>query len=104
MDDDVDAKTKETIYLVKWKAYSQKHNTWEPEENLAHAAVLVKEYEASKKEKKAAPKKAAPKKAAAAKKTTARVKKVAPPPKKKALPVKAAGRASRRSPGRSTKH
>lgn len=122
MDEGVDAKTKEAIYLVKWKGYSQKDNTWEPKENLSHADALLKQYEASKKEEKAAPKtgakngalkkvaakQAAPKKAAAnktpaAKKTAAAAKKAAASPKKKA-PVKAAGRASRRGPGRPKRH
>jgi hypothetical protein len=113
VDDGVEDKTKKAIFLVKWKGYSQKDNTWEPIENLANASVLLKEYEASQKDKKAAPKKAAPKKAApkkaalikasAAKKTAAPVKKAAASAKK-ASPVKAAGRASRRGPGRPKRH
>lgn len=109
MDDRVDAKTKKTTYCVKWKGYSQKDNTWEPKANLTHAVALLKKYEASSKEKKAAPTKAAPKKAAvkkaapkkaAVKKTTAPAKKAATSLKKKPSPVKAAGRATRRGPGR----
>lgn len=108
VDDGVEDKTKKAVFLVKWKGYSQKDNSWEPIENLANASVLLKEYEASKKDKKAAPKKAAPRKAAvtkasAAKKTTAPVKKAAASAKK-ASPVKAAGRASRRGPGRPKRH
>lgn len=103
VDDGVEDKTKKAIFLVKWKGYSQKDNTWEPIENLANASVLLKEYEASQKDKKAAPKKAALIKASAAKKTAAPVKKAAASAKK-ASPVKAAGRASRRGPGRPKRH
>ncbi|KAK7743571.1 hypothetical protein SLS53_004106 [Cytospora paraplurivora] len=114
LDNGVDAKTKESLYLVKWKGYGDDDNTWEPKKNLAHATALLKEYEASKKEKKAAPKKAATKKAAPKKitarkdpserKTAGRPKKAAASPKKKAAPVKPAGRASRRGrPGRPKK-
>lgn len=113
MDNAVDAKTKQSLYLVKWKGYGDEDNTWEPKQNLAHATALLKEYEASK-EKKAAPKKAAPKKAApkkvtaredpAERKTAGRPKKAAASPKKKAVSVKPAGRASRRGrPGRPKK-
>lgn len=118
LDDNVNTKTKQPSYFIKWKGYSEEENTWEPKKNLAHATALLKEYEASKKEKKAAPKKAAPKKSApkkaapkktaakkapAAKKTAAPAKKAAAAPKKKASPVKPAGRAGRR-PGRPKKH
>ena len=33
-----------TIYLVKWKDYSSKYNTWEPEENLQEAKELIHEF------------------------------------------------------------
>jgi hypothetical protein len=34
---------KKRQYLIKWKGYSEAHNSWEPEENL-NAPDLVKEY------------------------------------------------------------
>lgn len=105
MDDEVNTRTKQSVYLIKWKGYSEEDNTWEPKQNLNHAADLLKEYEANKKKpapKKTAPKKAVPKKAAA-KKAAAPKKKAAASPKKKAAPAKAAGRASCRGPGRPKK-
>lgn len=89
----MDAKTKQVLFLVKWKGYAEEDNTWEPKTNLAHAKELLKEHEAAKnKEKKAA------------KKETATTKKPAPAKKAPAkaaakVPVKkAAGRPGR--PGR----
>jgi hypothetical protein len=32
-------------YLVKWKGYTAKHNTWEPKENLGNAKSKVKEFD-----------------------------------------------------------
>lgn len=37
-------------YFLKWQYYSNKHNTWEPEENLS--PDLVEEYHSSKKAEK----------------------------------------------------
>ena len=34
-----------TFYLIKWKGYDSKENTWEPEENL-NCEVLLNEYKA----------------------------------------------------------
>lgn len=31
-------------YLVKWKGYDQKENTWEPPEHLNHAQRLLKNF------------------------------------------------------------
>lgn len=36
------------LYLVKWKGFAEKDNTWEPKGNLAHASELLKEYEAAR--------------------------------------------------------
>lgn len=122
LDDEIDVKTKEARFLVKWKGYSQKDNTWEPKGNLTHATAILKKYEASNKGEKVAPKKAAAKKAvpkkaaakkavpkkAAAKKAPAAKStgpaKAAASLKKNASPVKAAGRATRRGPGRPKRH
>ena len=48
-------------YLVKWKGYSAKENTWEPAKHLEMVQDMVDEFEESKAEK---PKKASPKPAA----------------------------------------
>ncbi|KAM7194278.1 hypothetical protein V8F20_008025 [Naviculisporaceae sp. PSN 640] len=45
----VDADTKELMYFVKWKGYPVSDNTWEPKKNLAHAAELLKAFDAKKK-------------------------------------------------------
>lgn len=77
----MDKKTKQNLYLVKWKGYSEDDNTWEPKTNLAGSAELIKAFEAKQKTeektatKKAPAKKAAPKKAAKAAKKPAPVKK-----------------------------
>ena len=31
-------------FLVKWKGYSDKDNSWEPEDNLANARDLVRDF------------------------------------------------------------
>lgn len=72
---------KSVKYLVKWKGYKDKENTWEPKSNLAHATDLLEEYEATAKEEK---------KAAPSKKTTGPAKKSGP--KKATAATKAAGR------------
>lgn len=60
------------LFLVKWKGWPDKANTWEPKENLAHAADILKEYEATREETETEEEKAAPaKKAAGFKKTKA---------------------------------
>ncbi|KAK2586176.1 hypothetical protein KPH14_001442 [Odynerus spinipes] len=35
----------ETLYLIKWKNWPRKHNTWEPLENLVNCTELMKEFE-----------------------------------------------------------
>ena len=39
---DVDPQTrvKTTMYLIKWKGYAEKHNTWEPRENLSNCPII----------------------------------------------------------------
>lgn len=83
---------KSTQYLVKWKGYNDSDNTWEPKSNLAHAAQLVKEYEATITGDK--------KKAAPAKKTPGPAKKAATPAKKKAAPAKKAASSDKNPTGR----
>jgi hypothetical protein len=39
--------SKQTIYLVKWKGYSQDHNTWEPLDNLIGCPQLIQEFESA---------------------------------------------------------
>lgn len=93
VDDDVQGNSKR--FFVKWKGYPDDQNTWEPKKNLAHAADLLKEYEATKEKE---TKKPGPKKAAAAAAAPATEKKAAPAkkgpakkgPAKKAAPVKKA--------------
>lgn len=88
---------KTTVFYVKWKGYSDEENTWEPKSNLAHAADLLKEYEATAKKEKAAP---TPKTAAATKKAPAQKQKPGPKPKKvaaKKAAAKPAGRGAVRS-------
>ncbi|KAM7200464.1 hypothetical protein V8F33_003910 [Rhypophila sp. PSN 637] len=89
----VDAETKEHFYFVKWKGYPASDNSWEPKSNLAHAAELMKAFDAKKKAE-AAEKKAEDKAAAAAakeKKAAAKEKKQ--PKEKKEKPAKAVGKA-----------
>jgi chromobox protein 2 len=33
-------------YLVKWKGFSDRHNTWEPAENLTNAPVMLARFQA----------------------------------------------------------
>ncbi|CAJ0552868.1 Ff.00g009460.m01.CDS01 [Fusarium sp. VM40] len=41
----IDTTTKKQVYLVKWKGYSSKHNTWEPRKNLGNCLKLVRKFE-----------------------------------------------------------
>lgn len=49
LDSGVDAETKKLMYLVKWKGYTSKHNTWEPKKNLSGASELIKQFNANSK-------------------------------------------------------
>lgn len=40
-------------YLLKWKNYSERACTWEPEEHLTNCSALVKKFEQSLQKKKA---------------------------------------------------
>ncbi|KIL85647.1 hypothetical protein FAVG1_11141 [Fusarium avenaceum] len=41
----IDTKTKKQFYLVKWKGFSSKENTWEPRKNLGNCLRLVRKFE-----------------------------------------------------------
>lgn len=91
------------MYWVKWKGYPTKDNTWEPKSNLAHAADLLREYEAGAKEEKPA---STSKKAATLKKDPVQKQQPGPNPKKltaKKFAAKPAGRPAGR-PGRPKRH
>lgn len=101
LDSGMDAKTKQVMFLVKWKGYAEDDNTWEPKTNLAHAKELLNDYEATKTEEEKTAKKgtATTKKPAPAKKAPAKA--AAKAPVKKAAGKAAAGRPGRpRGPGR----
>ncbi|GJN70548.1 hypothetical protein Purlil1_12201 [Purpureocillium lilacinum] len=46
VDDRIDAETYVHYYLVQWKGWAPKHNTWEPKRNLSHCWSIIEEYEA----------------------------------------------------------
>lgn len=52
VDSRVDAVTKEHMYMVKWKGYAAKDNTWEPKKNLGKCSSLINAFNKSKKGKK----------------------------------------------------
>ncbi|KJZ77541.1 hypothetical protein HIM_03265 [Hirsutella minnesotensis 3608] len=46
VDSRIDAATLEQhFYLVKWKGWAEKHNTWEPKKNLANCSAAIVAYE-----------------------------------------------------------
>lgn len=67
LDSRLDARSKQTLFLVKWKGYSEEDHTWESKESLPHARELMKEYEAAFNKATAPVKKTAPAKKAHAK-------------------------------------
>lgn len=89
------------LFLVKWKGYADKHSTWEPKENLSHAADLLQDFEDTReeREKETEEKKAAP----TAKKTAKTKAKAATKPKtKKVAPAKKAAAAKKAAPAKPT--
>ncbi|KAJ6443068.1 putative H3K9 methyltransferase [Purpureocillium lavendulum] len=44
VDDRIDAETYVHYYLVQWKGWAPKHNTWEPKQNLSHCGNLIEKY------------------------------------------------------------
>ena len=45
-----DDKSSGMLYLVKWKGYSSKDNTWEPMENLGNCQEALERFEAKKRQ------------------------------------------------------
>ncbi|RGP79852.1 testis-specific chromodomain y 1 [Fusarium longipes] len=45
MDSGIDVPTGVHLYLVKWKGFSGKQNTWEPKKNLGNCLELIREFE-----------------------------------------------------------
>ncbi|KAF5665525.1 Testis-specific chromodomain-containing protein [Fusarium heterosporum] len=45
VDSQVDATTKKHFYLVKWKGFSEKDNTWEPKEHLGNCLKMIRDFE-----------------------------------------------------------
>ncbi|UNI23661.1 hypothetical protein JDV02_009468 [Purpureocillium takamizusanense] len=46
VDDRIDADTYVHYYLVQWKGWAPRHNTWEPKRNLLQCWDVIEEYEA----------------------------------------------------------
>ncbi|KAF4955003.1 hypothetical protein FSARC_11961 [Fusarium sarcochroum] len=41
----IDAETNKHFYLVKWKGFTNKENTWEPKKNLGNCRKLIQDFE-----------------------------------------------------------
>ncbi|KAK3904753.1 hypothetical protein C8A05DRAFT_31467 [Staphylotrichum tortipilum] len=97
----IDADTMEHMYLIKWRNYPTRDNTWEPKRHLKGSLNLVREFDAQKKKAEAAE---AAKKAATARKTAAAAtsgeKKPARGPKRKAAKAVKATKPAKKGPGR----
>eukprot|EP01083_Nonionella_stella_P131761 400546_1 len=83
---------KQRKFLVKWKGFTAKYNTWEPQSNLSNAGKLLKAFMAKNNE---SPKKSPQKKA---KKSPKKVRKVPKKPKKSPKKAKASPRKTRGRP------
>ncbi|KAK6215004.1 hypothetical protein QIS74_08023 [Colletotrichum tabaci] len=44
IDSSIDPATKEQMYMVKWKGYAAKDNTWEPKKNLGKCGAMIKTF------------------------------------------------------------
>ncbi|OHW94149.1 chromo domain-containing protein [Colletotrichum incanum] len=51
VDSRIDPVTKEQMYMVKWKGYAAKDNTWEPMKNLGKCSSMIKTFTNSRKGK-----------------------------------------------------
>ncbi|KYK55898.1 hypothetical protein DCS_07863 [Drechmeria coniospora] len=51
IDDCIEADTLRHYYLIKWKGWGTKHNTWEPKRNLVKCAEFLQNYHREKKDK-----------------------------------------------------
>ncbi|KAL1864356.1 hypothetical protein Daus18300_007780 [Diaporthe australafricana] len=100
LDSEKDAKSKQALFLVKWKGYGEEENTWEPKTNLMHAKDLLKEYEAANKEEAAGTKEAKKEKAAAKKSAPVKKAPAKDPAKKPAGKAAGPGRPGRGRPKR----
>ncbi|KAF5017730.1 hypothetical protein F66182_10328 [Fusarium sp. NRRL 66182] len=45
LDSQIDGQTSEHFYLVKWKGFASKENTWEPKKNLSNCRNLIQDFE-----------------------------------------------------------
>ncbi|KAI6783154.1 uncharacterized protein J7T54_000656 [Emericellopsis cladophorae] len=52
LDSVIEAGTLEHYYLVKWKGYSSKSNTWEPKSNLGNCRAAIEAFEKANKSRK----------------------------------------------------
>lgn len=81
------------MYRVKWKGYGLDETTWEPKTNLAHAASLIKAFDAKQGKQTRKPRGAATTNGAAAPKATkSKSKEVKKPGRPVGRPKKSAGR------------